>query len=80
GKTITKLFSAPSSKGRLVTIAAGAWSVSTGKTLILGVGLNATGKTLLRRFGKIPSTLTITPTYNGYTLSAITRTITLPQR
>ncbi|MBV9805823.1 MAG: hypothetical protein JO286_01510 [Solirubrobacterales bacterium] len=80
GKTITKLFSAPSSKGRLVTIAAGAWSVSTGKTLILGVGLNATGKTLLRKFGKIPSTLTITPTYNGYALSAITRTITLPQR
>ena len=76
GKTITALFSARSSKGKLVTIAAGAWSVRTGKTLTLRIGLNATGKTLLRTFGKIPSTLTITPTYNRYTLAAITRTIT----
>jgi hypothetical protein len=41
------------------------------------IGLNATGKTLLTKFGKIPSTLTITPTYNGYTLGALTRTINL---
>jgi hypothetical protein len=76
GKPIIELVSAPSSKGELVTIAAGAWNVRTGKTLTLQVGLNATGETLLRKFGKIPSTLTITPTYNGYTLAAITRTVT----
>ena len=76
GKTITALFAAPSSKGKLVTIAAGAWSVRTGKTLTLRIGLNATGKTVLRTFGKIPSTLTITSADNGFTLAAITRTIT----
>jgi hypothetical protein len=76
GKTITELASAPSGKGKLVTIAASAWSVRTGKTLTLRVGLNATGRTLLTKFRKIPSTLTITPTYSGYTLAAITRTIT----
>jgi hypothetical protein len=77
GNTITKLFSAPSGKRKLVTIAAGTWSVRTGKTLTIVIGLDATGKTLLRQFGKIPSTLTITPTYNGYTLAAIARTINL---
>lgn len=59
-----------------MTIAAGGWSVRTGKTATLRVGLNATGKSLLRKFGKVPSTLTITPTYNGYTLAATARTIT----
>jgi hypothetical protein len=77
GKTIAKLFSAPFGKRKLVTIAAGAWIVRTGKTLTPVIGLNATGKDLLNKFGKIPSTLTITPTYNGYALAAITRTITL---
>jgi hypothetical protein len=77
GNTITRLFSAPSGKRIPVTIAAGAWSVTTGKTLTIMIRLNATGKTLLRTFGKIPATLTITPTYNGYTLAAIARTIKL---
>jgi Alpha galactosidase A/Alpha galactosidase C-terminal beta sandwich domain/Glucodextranase, domain B len=76
GKTITKLFSAPSGKRQPVTIAAGAWIVRTGKTLAIVIRLNATGKTLLTQLGKIPSTLTITPTYGGYTLGPITRTIT----
>jgi hypothetical protein len=77
GQTITKLFSAPSGKRKLVTIAAGAWSVRTGKTLTLVIGLNAAGRTLMTKFGKIPSTLTITPIYNGYALAAIARTINL---
>jgi hypothetical protein len=76
GKTSTKLFSAPSRTRKLVTIAAGAWIVRTGKALTVVIGLNAAGKGLLAKFGKIPSTLTITPTYNGYTLGAITRPIT----
>jgi Alpha galactosidase A/Alpha galactosidase C-terminal beta sandwich domain/Glucodextranase, domain B len=76
GQTITKLFSAPSSKRRPVTIAAAAWIVRNGKTLTIVIGLNATGKTLLTQFGKIPSTLTITPMYGGYTLAPIARTIT----
>jgi hypothetical protein len=76
GKAITNLATAPSGKGKLVTIAAGAWSVITGRTLTLAIGLSATGETLLTKFGKIPSTVTITPSYNGYTLAAITRRIT----
>ncbi len=75
GTTITKLFSAPAGKREPVTIATGAWIVRTGKTLSIVIGLNASGKALLTRFGKIPSTLTITPTYNRYALAAITRTI-----
>jgi hypothetical protein len=55
---------------------AAAWRARTDKTLTLVMRLNATGKALLRKFGRIPSTLTISPTYNGYTLAAITRTIT----
>jgi len=39
------------------------------------IELNATGKSLLTKFGKIPSALAITPTYSGYTLAPITRTI-----
>jgi hypothetical protein len=73
GKTITKLAAAPSGKGRLATIAAGVWSVRAGRTATVQIGLDSA---LLRKFGRIPSTLTITPTYNGYTLAAITRTIT----
>jgi len=60
-----------------VTIAAGAWSLRAGKTRTLQISLNSTGKMLLSKFGKIPSTLTITPTYNGYTLAAIIRAIAL---
>jgi hypothetical protein len=75
GQTITKLFSAPAGNRRPLTIAAGAWSVRTGKTLTLTIGLGAVGKTLLTKFGKVPSSLTITPIYNGYTLAAIARTI-----
>ena len=77
GKTIRKLLSAPSGKGQLVTIAAGAWSVRPGKALTLVTGLGVTGRTLLKKFGKIPATLTITPTFNGYTLAAIVRRIIL---
>ena len=77
GKTIIKLASAPSGTGTLVTIAAGAWSLRAGKTRTLQISLNSTGKMLLSKFGKIPSTLTITPTYNGYTLAAIIRAIAL---
>lgn len=77
GQTITKLFSAPSGNRKLVTIGAGAWSVRTGKTLTLVIGLNVAGKTLVTQFGRIPSTLTITPIYNGYSLAAIARTIDL---
>ena len=77
GKTITKLFSAPSGKRIPVTMAAGAFIVRTGKSLTIVVGLNVTGKALLTTFGRIPSTLTITPTYNGYTLAPITTTINL---
>jgi hypothetical protein len=76
GKTITKLFSATSGTRQAVTIVAGAWSIRTGKTLTIVARLNAVGETLLTNFGKIPATLTITPKYNGYTLGAITRTIT----
>jgi hypothetical protein len=77
GKTITGLASAPSGKGKLVTIAAGGWSIKAGKTLALVIGLNATGKSLLSKFVKIPATLKVTPTYNGYTLTATATRITL---
>jgi hypothetical protein len=77
GKTITGLAPAPSGNGKLVTIAAGGWSIKAGRTLTLIIGLNATGKSLLAKFGKIPATLKITPAYNGYTLTPTTTKITL---
>jgi hypothetical protein len=75
GQTITRLFSAPSGNRKAVTIAAGAWSARAGKTLTVVIGLNPVGRMLLTKFGKIPSTLTITPIYNGYTLAAIARPV-----
>ena len=72
GRKITGLAYGPSGKGKLVTIAGAGWSVKAGKAIKLSIGLNATGKTLLSKFGRIPGTLAITPTYNGYTLASST--------
>ena len=58
-----------------MTIAGSGWSVKAGKAIKLSIGLNATGKTLLSKFGRIPGTLAITPTYNGYTLGSSTARI-----
>jgi hypothetical protein len=76
GKPVTGLSSAPAGKGKLVTIANISWSVRAGITGTIIVQINTTGQNLLKRFGKVPGTLTITPTYNGYTLPALTATIT----
>jgi hypothetical protein len=76
GGTITALAYAPSGKGKPVTIATASYAVKAGKTINLIVKLNVTGKTLLSRFGRIPATLKLTPTYNGYTLAATTSKIT----
>ena len=75
GRKITGLAYGPSGKGKLVTIAGADWSVKAGKAIKLSIGLNATGKTLLSRYGRIPGTLAITPTYNGYTLGGSTARI-----
>ena len=56
--------------------ASGDWSIRTRKTLILVIGLNATCETLFAKFGKVPATLNIAPTYSGYTLAALTAKIT----
>ena len=75
GRKITGLAYGPSGKGKLVTIAGAGWSVKAGKAIKLSIGLNATGNTLLSKFGRIPGTLAITPTYNGYTLGSSTARI-----
>jgi hypothetical protein len=41
------------------------------------IRLNATGTTVLKEFGRIPTTLTITYTFNGYPLTGGTAKITL---
>ncbi len=75
GRNITGLAYGPSGKGKLVTIAGAGWSVKAGKAIKLSIGLNVTGKTLLSKFGRIPRTLAITPTYNRYTLGSSTARI-----
>ena len=52
GRKITGLAYGPSGKGKLVTIADSGWSVKAGKAIKLSIGLNATGKTLLSKFGR----------------------------
>ncbi len=77
GRTITGLSYSPSGRGKLVTLAVLGWSLRAGNTkLTVAVEINARGRSLLSKFGKIPATLTITPTYNGYTLTPITAKIT----
>ena len=75
GRKIAGLAYGPSGKGKMVTIADSGWSVKAGKAIKLSIGLNATGKTLLSKFGRIRGTLAITPTYNGYTLGSSTARI-----
>jgi hypothetical protein len=75
-KTVTGLSSDPASKGKLATLAKFAWSVRAGRTITVTVTVNATGGNLLKKFRRLPATLTTTPTYNGYTLSILTAKIT----
>jgi hypothetical protein len=71
GKTITGLSSGPSGNGGLVTLANIGWRVRTGAAITVIAQINAAGQNLVKKFGKVPATLTITPTYNGYTLNPI---------
>jgi hypothetical protein len=71
GHKITGLAYGPSGKGNQVTIANTGCDVRTGNTIKLIVNLNATGKSLLSKFGRIPTTMNITPTHNGYALAAL---------
>jgi N-acetylneuraminic acid mutarotase len=77
GRTVTGLSYQPSGAGKLVTLDVVGWGVRTGNTnLTATLQLNDAGKRLLSKFGKVPATLTITPTYNGYTLTPITARVT----
>ena len=55
-----------------MTLATLGWSIRTGGATTVIVQINATGQNLLKKFGKVPAALTITPTYNDYTLIPIT--------
>jgi len=77
GKTITGLSASRSSNGKLVTLANITWGLKAGNnSVVIVIGINTTGKHLLTKFAKIPATLQITPTYNGYTLTPISKKIT----
>ena len=76
GKTITGLAGKPASKGTPVVLANVGWSVKPNNTAQVAIAINRTGRTLLSRFGRIPAVLTLTPTYGGYALTAISKEIT----
>lgn len=77
GKTITGLSASRSSNGKLVTLANVTWGLKAGNnSVVIVIAINTTGKRLLSKFAKIPATLQITPTYNGYTLTPISKKIT----
>ena len=76
GRTITGVAYSPSGRDKSATIAAKSWSARAGKTIKLIIRLNATGRTLLSKLGRIPSTLTITYRFNRYTLTGGTAKIT----
>jgi hypothetical protein len=76
GHTITGLSYRPWGNGKLVTLGIFSWSLrASNTTLTVAVEINATGKTLISKFGKVPATLTLAPTYSGYTLTPITANI-----
>jgi 6-phosphogluconolactonase (cycloisomerase 2 family) len=77
GKKVTGLAAGTGGTGKTVTIGSTNYTVKAGKTAKVTIKLNQTGRNLLSTFGQIPATLTITPTHNGYTLTPITRKITL---
>ena len=78
GKTITGLSGSPSGNRKLVMLANVTWGLKAdNNTTVIVIGINATGKHLLSTLGKIPATLQVTPTYNGYTLTPISKKITL---
>lgn len=77
GGKITGLASGTGGNGKAVTIGRKNYTIKAGRTAKLAIKVNQTGKNLLAKFGRIPATLTITPTHNGYTLTPITRKITL---
>ncbi len=41
----------------------------------MSIEIDRAGKTLLARFGRIPATFRLIPTYNGYTLTVTTRKV-----
>jgi hypothetical protein len=77
GSKVTGLAARAGGNGKTVTIGRTNYTVKAGKTVKVAIKLNQTGKKLFSTFGRIPATLTITPTHNGYTLTPITRNITL---
>ncbi|MFL5865437.1 MAG: glycoside hydrolase family 76 protein [Solirubrobacteraceae bacterium] len=77
GKTITGLSASRLGTGKLVTLANVTWGLKVGNdSVVIVIGINTAGKNLLSKFAKVPATLQITPTYNGYTLTPISKEIT----
>jgi hypothetical protein len=75
GNTIIGLSYGLAGNGKPVTLATAGYSVKAGNKLQMTIEINRTGKSLLTKFGRIPATLKLTPTYNGYTLTAIAEKI-----
>jgi len=75
GQTVTGPAPSRSGNGKLVTLVDRRLPLKAGNKLQMTIEINRTGKALLAKFGRIPATLTLTPTY-GYTLTAITKKIT----
>lgn len=76
GKTITGLAYGPFGKGRTVRLATVSYAVKAGRTIQMSIEINRIGKNLVTRFRRVPATLKLMPSYNGYTLTAATAKIT----
>jgi hypothetical protein len=75
GRTITGLAYGRSGHGKLEMIATARYSAKAGSTIKVKIKLNATGKRLLAKFGRIPATLKVTLTYHANTTTAATANI-----
>jgi thiamine biosynthesis lipoprotein ApbE len=62
---------------RTVLVASKTMTIADGSTTTVTLTVNATGRKLLKRFHKLPVTLTIKQTDNGHATIAVTHAITI---
>jgi streptogramin lyase len=79
-KTAARLlarFSKRQTRRRVVIVGGKTTMIPAGQTVSLLLGLNSTGHGLLKRFGKVPVTLTIGLTAEGHTATVASRKLTI---
>lgn len=62
---------------RIVVVGRAHYILTSGQTTSVSVSLNATGRALLKRFGKLPVTLTVTVVLGGKTTTIATNRLTI---